>query len=481
MLDASALLADLASRLPRQHDSDSLSLENVPPFYLYVDAAFNFSSLLSCQALRRIAHTSKRERLAEVELTRLLEVHPMRTTNASHALLFVVPIWEWVSFLAQDIRGEACARDVPEAWTSHRGRIDKARVALAHSSHYARRGGVDHVFASNAGLEVKADGAHYLVKRLHYSLAHLLQPAIVGRDHAYSLANRNSGVGRCTFELPYASNYHSLSYRPPPAARRRWMLHFRGSVAVCCQPGKSIRKAVAELANASSALQNRTRLVVVARNSTNLARSEEELYRLQGEEMAASDFCLVVAGDNLISSRLYSAIAAACIPVVVGGSAGAFASHVPYDELVLRVDRVAFIQNPHGLLRRLAEVDEAELVARRIALETYLPDVVFEAPGSRAGSNFLRTAFFGCVHARVHTPHLSVFAPGRPLPPHSEYSSPSQHGDLPCVCARAPKMWWVREPAIQVSSSRHRKIGAEGVEAELCRCVHCRAACPAGT
>ena len=258
------------------------------------------------------------------------------------------------------------------------------------------------------------------------------------------------------------------------------MLHFRGSVAVCCQPGKSIRKAVAELANASS-VQNRTRLVVVARNSTNLARSEEELYRLQGEEMAASDFCLVVAGDNLISSRLYSAIAAACIPVVVGGSAGAFASHVPYDELVLRVDRVAFIQNPHGLLRRLAEVDEAELVARRIVLETYLPDVVFEAPGSRAGSNFLRTAFFGCVHARVHTPHLSVFAPGRPLPPHSEYSSPSQHGDLPCVCARAPKMWWVREPAIQVSSSRHRKIGAEGVEAELCRCVHCRAACPAGT
>ncbi len=447
---------------------------------MYDDAAFNFSSLLRCHALRRIAHTSKRERLAEVELTRLLEVHPMRTTNASHALLFVVPIWEWVSFLAQDIRGEACARDVPEAWTSHRGRIDKARVALAHSSHYARRGGVDHVFASNAGLEVKADGAHYLVKRLHYSLAHLLQPAIVGRDHAYSLANRNSGVGRCTFELPYASNYHSLSYRPPPAARRRWMLHFRGSVAVCCQPGKSIRKAVAELANASS-LQNRTRLVVVARNSTNLARSEEELYRLQGEEMAASDFCLVVAGDNLISSRLYSAIAAACIPVVVGGSAGAFASHVPYDELVLRVDRVAFIQNPHGLLRRLAEVDEAELVARRIALENYLPDVVFEAPGSRAGSNFLRTAFFGCVHARVHTPHLSVFAPGRPLPPHSEYSSPSQHGDLPCVCAREPKMWWVREPAIQVSSSRHRQIGAEGVEAELCRCVHCRAACPAGT
>ena len=97
---------------------------------------------------------------------------------------------------------------------------------------------------------------------------------------------------------------------------------------------------------------------------------------------------------------------------------------------------------------------------------------MFEAPGSRAGSNFLRTAFFGCVHARVHTPHLSVFATDRPLPPHSEYSSPSQHGDLPCVCAREPKLWWVREPGFTVEAKKH--------VAELCRCVHCGVACPAG-
>ena len=75
MVNASALLADLASRLPRRHDGDSLSLEDVPPFYLYDDAAFNFSSLLRCHALRRIAHTAKRERLAEVQLTQLLEAH----------------------------------------------------------------------------------------------------------------------------------------------------------------------------------------------------------------------------------------------------------------------------------------------------------------------------------------------------------------------------------------------------------------------
>ena len=72
----------------------------------------------------------------------------------------------------------------------------------------------------------------------------------------------------------------------------------------------------------------------------------------------------------------------------------------------------------------------------------------------------------------VHTPHLSVFAPGRPLPPHSEYSSPSQHGDLPCVCAREPKLWWVREPGFTVEAKKH--------VAELCRCVHCGVACPAG-
>ena len=113
MVNASALLADLASRLPRRHDGDSLSLEDVPPFYLYDDAAYNFSSLLRCHALRRIAHTAKRERLAEVQLTQLLEAHPMRTTNASRALLFVVPIWEWVSFLAHDAFGQILEKGHP--------------------------------------------------------------------------------------------------------------------------------------------------------------------------------------------------------------------------------------------------------------------------------------------------------------------------------------------------------------------------------
>ena len=50
---------------------------------------------------------------------------------------------------------------------------------------------------------------------------------------------------------------------------------------------------------------------------------EEQIghYRAAGLQMASSRFCLVPAGDNEVSSRLYSAMAAGCIPVVVANRA----------------------------------------------------------------------------------------------------------------------------------------------------------------
>ena len=74
-MNASAILATLARRLPRRGNG-SLSREAVPPFYLYDEPRLRFEWLLACERIIKLRHTSAWERFAEVQLTRLLERHP---------------------------------------------------------------------------------------------------------------------------------------------------------------------------------------------------------------------------------------------------------------------------------------------------------------------------------------------------------------------------------------------------------------------
>ena len=55
-------------------------------------------------------------------------------------------------------------------------------------------------------------------------------------------------------------------------------------------------------------------------------------------EMAAAVFCLAPAGDTCVTSRLYAAIAAGCIPVVICDPLhGAFPSHTRYADFWVKV------------------------------------------------------------------------------------------------------------------------------------------------
>ena len=56
-MNASAILASLARRLPRRSNS-SLSLEAVPPFYLYDEPRLQFGWLLACERIVKLRHTS---------------------------------------------------------------------------------------------------------------------------------------------------------------------------------------------------------------------------------------------------------------------------------------------------------------------------------------------------------------------------------------------------------------------------------------
>ena len=132
---------------------------------------------------------------------------------------------------------------------------------------------------------------------------------------------------------------------------------------------------------------------------------QKEIYRTAGVQLASSRFCLVPAGDNevssrlysagasvgackcsprrypfpQVSSRLYSAMAAGCVPVVVANQlSGAFASRVPYSRFWVRVEQQTFIHNPLGLLSRLRAMAPAEVAERRARMLRHVADVTYD-------------------------------------------------------------------------------------------------------
>ena len=110
-------------------------------------------------------------------------------------------------------------------------------------------------------------------------------------------------------------------------------------------------------------------------------------------------WCLVPAGDTFASSRLYAAIAARCLPVVLGDgipAAAAFGGLVNYSSFWVRVSDAAFLRAPEKLVPWLREISASEIQRRRRALEASRADVLYDVGDSAAGSHFLEQALKEC-------------------------------------------------------------------------------------
>lgn len=170
-----------------------------------------------------------------------------------------------------------------------------------------------------------------------------------------------------------------------------------------------------------------------------------------------------------MSSRLYSAIAAGCIPVVVSNRlAGAFESHVPYGEFTLRVDERAFARDPHGLLGRLRALGTARVAELQAGLRRHVADLTYDSIGSRVGSNLLRAAHEGCV---LGSPSAVLgLHPGS-----HRYGAEGRQWGVGCSCRRQPPaFWWADDDAAR---DRPRRWRRGSVPTEVCRCTHCATMC----
>ena len=103
-------------------------------------------------------------------------------------------------------------------------------------------------------------------------------------------------------------------------------------------------------------------------------------------------FCLIPAGDSIVTDRLYTAIAAGCLPVVISPVLpGAYPHILNYSRFWTVVSVKAFTRHPTALIEQLRAVPAAEVARRQRAMHSLRADLLFNVPGSRVATNFVRT------------------------------------------------------------------------------------------
>ena len=121
--------------------------------------------------------------------------------------------------------------------------------------------------------------------------------------------------------------------------------------------------------------------------------SEHTALTSMAQDMIDSVFCLTPAGDTQDTSRLFSAVAAGCLPVLIyhekHGIPGPFSDVAKYDEWRVRWKHPGFLRNPKEAINRLRQMDLKEIRLRQHRMEEHAADILYEHPQSRVGENFL--------------------------------------------------------------------------------------------
>lgn len=358
------------------------------PFYIYDGPEFPApDALLACRGLKRIAPLDEpmAQFYAEKELHRALVVHPQRVRDPAQAALFYVPV---LPHLSQDAGG--CNG------TGHRARMSSIATTLRASPHWQRHNGTDHFWACTCVM-------------MKSMLTNELWPLLGHAVHAvHSVPRGHASPSRCQLAIPYLNpsftEINGEAWRVP-GRDRPTLAHFRGRVMNRVRSslvkGYGGRPAfLVEAASPSTAARcNLNKCSQKAKEKVGFPTQRQHF-----DEMTRSTFCLVPVGDSPPSSRLYMAIAAGCVPVIISDKfEGVFPSQVPWRTFTLRFKeaqlsaggrRAARLPSALNLTAELIAVstDGARLRAMQTALQTHAADVLWEAPQSRVGNHALGLA-----------------------------------------------------------------------------------------
>ena len=125
---------------------------------------------------------------------------------------------------------------------------------------------------------------------------------------------------------------------------------------------------------------------------------------------ASSRWCLAVRGDSPSTLKFWNALASGCIPVVVSDSleeVGVPPFGVKLDEIAVKLDEAAFLQNPEAVMPMLEALPVATLKAKLAALRWAQPRLIMNHPASLVASLVLEQAWRQMLRDGVALPSAS--------------------------------------------------------------------------
>ena len=411
--------------------SSSYAIRAKPTFYMYEGPGLDHSWMHACPGFAEWATGVRMQNTAEIGARAALSrARTWRVYDPDDADLFYVPIFPYMSQKLGRCEGRHENR-------THAGRMQHAAELLERSRHYQRRQGRDHFYITTTWSTARI--SFYTQMQ---PLGRKLGCGVSGRYKAFpQTGSLKSSLTACTFQAPYAVNPHATREYHKNALRTT-LLSFAGSFDVCCT-GKLIRCKLGHLmvaaldqgdvsiqpsggANVSAKSMGActamaAKLVADARSKA--ASGHPSARRLQtahreavitagaiqndAQAMASSVFCLSPAGDNCVSGRFYSALAAGCIPVVICPLVGQHpvpfkeSRVVEFEPFWIDFSWSTFNRRPAALLEYLRGMSPDVVARYQRAIARHRMDLLYYVHSSRVAANMLGEIRHRCFSERV--------------------------------------------------------------------------------
>jgi hypothetical protein len=363
-------------------------------FYIY--KGFGLDELVDC-ADEEWDASEDSQLMAEVFFFGQLANHPARTMDQAAASLFVVPVFPHLSFdvgfgqengyqvrytvqrnKAGELNEKLCEKK------THAQRMQAVELALQASEAFARHNGSDHIFISNA-YNVKEILEAYN-PRLRQLLAGTIHGWYEPADHLVPIVTTQV-VSDCTIVVPFVESNFSVA-ELEKGHKRNITLLFRG--AIKAMGNGSPRRHFPALAKGISGAD------IEDRSPRGKRVTGTEHKQSMADLMRRSKFCLVPSGDTPNTSRLFDALAAGCIPVIISQLVSLpFDDIIPWHLMAIVIPTPKYTADPVGTVRSLVTSLSAVEVARlQKGIAKHAGGVLWRhrAGTSRVAVNVLETA-----------------------------------------------------------------------------------------
>ena len=315
------------------------------------------------------------EDLGEYYLALQMEQYPNKAASLEDAALVMINFLPTLSLAARDCLGKLNStyrerRDSVRDWVvENQAALKAIPTVYACTSWICARHALDQNFTEtmasvNASIVINEAGPKFLP---HWG------PRDAVRHGSYFARHKVHA-----YVVPYSA-HHNIP-RPPPTVEKTIQFLYIGSLRrtpvreKLCEVGAKEPDVVMHVhgwEKRESSCQNRT---TAANAVANPFLGSNDYPKLT----LAAKFCFVPLGDTPTSRRLFDAIIAGCLPIIISDDIDRslpFSSAIPYNDFAFRIPEARWVEDPFAEVQKLREVGAEEIKRRREMMAKYAPSL----------------------------------------------------------------------------------------------------------